>query len=129
MIDGALDPEIVANLNAEFTSKVNAEVPAGALGWYLKTHFDAAEPRRVWEPDTICPPKVHSVLREIFSDPWWGLLHTDRQLPAEELGRYRLDHDNAHVIHIERSGFSASCSPKIGAFSVVLAEQSGPFYM
>lgn len=98
MIDDALSEAAVAELNAEFDARLAAEVPAGALGWYLKTHFDDApeKPRRVWVTETICPPKVDAVLREIFSDPWWGLLPTDRQLPPSELGKYRIDHDNAH---------------------------------
>jgi hypothetical protein len=95
VIDDALSAASVAELNAEFDSRIAAEVPAGALGWYLKTHFDGdaaatAKPRRLWVNETICPPKVDAMLREIFSDPWWGLLPTDRQLPESELGRYRL---------------------------------------
>ena len=97
MIDDVLSKETVAQLNAEFDTRVAAEVPTGALAWYLKTHFDNTdEPRRVWMSETICPPKVDAVLRQIFSDPWWGLLPVDRQLPEAELGKYRLDHDNAH---------------------------------
>ena len=101
VIDDVLSKETVAKLNAEFDSRVAAEVPPEALGWYLKTHSDGtgdapAVPRRVWAAETICPPKVDAVLREIFSDPWWGLLPTDRKLPKSELGQYRLDHDNAH---------------------------------
>ena len=101
VIDEVLSKSTVATLNAEFDARVAAEVPRGALGWYLKTHFGdsaaaVAAPHRVWHSDTICPPKVDAVLGEIFSDPWWGLLPVDRQLPTSELGRYRLDHDNAH---------------------------------
>ena len=93
----------MAALNAEFDARLAAEVPPSALGWYLNTSAeenDAAPGagRRLWPgaDAVICPPKVGAVLRELFTDSWWGLLPTDKELPASELGKFRLDHDNAH---------------------------------
>eukprot|EP01051_Picozoa_sp_SAG22_P021405 SAG22_NODE_4712_length_1183_cov_1.110701_2_plen_266_part_00 len=103
VIKDAISQDVVAQLNARFDAKLQEEMPAGALAWYLELVTEdtdeatgAVRPRRLWHNDLIAPPKVASVLREICGSLDYGHLHPD--CPPQHRGRFRLDHDNAHYI-------------------------------
>ena len=74
-----------------------------ALTWYLNRERGVERqadgllaPRKLWHNDLILPPKVEPVLRELCGSFEWGHLHED--CPPDRVGRFRLDHDNAHWI-------------------------------
>jgi hypothetical protein len=104
IVDGVLGAAAVDKLNRIFEQRLTAELGGArqsALAWYLNTSDEDVAPgdegtgRVLWDNALVCPPKVEPVLRELFSDPSWGLIDP---VPAAERGRFRLDHDNAHYL-------------------------------
>ena len=103
IIKGAISAETVAFLNERFEAQLAEEKPSSALTWYLNRERGVElqadgllAPRKLWHNDLILPPKVEPVLRELCGSFEWGHLHED--CPPDRVGRFRLDHDNAHWI-------------------------------
>lgn len=100
VVEGALKPEHLAALNAEYTRRVAAEIPQAGLdgGPLLWAGFPKPQwPRRLWSQaynDMIDLPSIAPLLAELFSDPQYE--HTGHSNQVAGSRRFRLDHDNIH---------------------------------
>ena len=100
VVEGAVTPEHLDALNAEYTARVAAEIPPTAADGepLLWAGFPKPQwPRRLWSQayiDLVDLPSITPLLEELFSDPQYE--HTGQTGGASGSKRYRLDHDNIH---------------------------------
>eukprot|EP01052_Picozoa_sp_SAG31_P034697 SAG31_NODE_4090_length_3600_cov_4.861183_4_plen_107_part_00 len=102
IVQDAISQEVVSFLNRRFETRLKEEMPTGALAHYLELQTEdidpktgLARPRRLWHNDLIAPPKLAPVLGELCGSFDYGHLHP--KCPPQHVGKFRLDHDNAHV--------------------------------